>query len=127
VISLVAILLVTVGGEAFVWTTVLGIVIILALLIAPLTIEVDADHIHVRLAWLWHRDIPLANVNAVEAREYRALRQFGGWGWRVGRDGSRAYTMTGNAAAVVTLRDGREIYLGARNTNALAEQIGERV
>ncbi|WP_430866962.1 hypothetical protein [Demequina aurantiaca] len=46
----------------------------------------------------------------------------GGWA-----ETARAYTMAGEDAAVLTLRDGRGVYLGARNTNALADQIGERV
>ena len=54
---------------------------------------------------------------------YSALKQFGGWGWRIGRDGSRAFTIAGNRAAVVTLADGREIYIGSKDPERVVGEI----
>lgn len=127
VISLIVIYVVASQTGGALWLLVLGVAVILGLLIAPLTIQVTDSRIRVRLAWVWRREIDLKDVKAAESRQYRALKQFGGWGWRFGRDGSRAYTMKGNVAAVVSLHDGRDIYLGARDTQALADAIRVRM
>ncbi|WP_061964621.1 hypothetical protein [Demequina aurantiaca] len=126
-VSLVIVFIATGDATAYLWTMALSLLLVVALFFMPLKIEVTAQQIRVRLAWVFHRDINLADVVTVQQREYHALRQFGGWGWRFGRDGSRAYSIKGNDAAVLTLRDGTEIYLGARDTHALAQAIGERV
>ncbi len=104
---------------------VLGIVavVLLAVLFMPLSVDVTSDRVRIRLAYFARRDIPVANIASVEVRDYRPIRQFGGWGWRYGKDGARQYAMTGNRAVVVTLKDGSDIYLGTRDLVPLADAI----
>jgi len=101
---------------------VITVGITLWLLVIPLTIEVTSEDVRVRLAGIG-RAISLTEITAVEAREYSPLKQFGGWGWRVGRDGARAFTIAGNHAAVLTLTDGREVYLGSRDAQHVVDEI----
>src|SRR5690606_15615277 len=73
------------------------VVMFVMLFAVPLTITVtdsgsgiaDSDAvIQVSLAGVLRRSIPLADVRRVQRRDYRPLRQFGGWGWRHAWKGS---------------------------------------
>jgi hypothetical protein len=125
-LSLIVVFIATGDWADYWWVMALSLLVVAALLVARLVIEVTDEHIRVRLAGLYRRDIPLSEVVGVEARGYHALKQFGGWGWRLGRNGDRAYTVKGNDAAVVTLASGHDVYLGARDTQALADAIATR-
>lgn len=127
VLSMIAVFIVAGDSDTALWVSILGVILIAAPLAMPLSIEVTGEQIRVRFAWLVKRDIALEDVVSVEAREYRALREFGGWGLRYGRHGERAYTVKGNDATVVSLRDGGAVFLGARDTEALAEAIRPRL
>ena len=110
------------GGE---WVAVvLGSVLMLGICLAPLTVAVTREGVAVRFAGLFRADIPMTDIADVIARSYQPLKQFGGWGWRFGRNGSRQYAMSGTRAAVITRTDGREVYLGGRDVQALADAIG---
>lgn len=126
-LSLVVIFAATGDAGDYLWVMVASLVAVALLFFMPLRIEVTGDSIRVRLAWVYSRTIALDDVATVQAREYHALKRFGGWGLRLGRDGARAYTVKGNDAAVLTLKDGREVYLGSRDTRALAQAIGSRI
>ncbi|WP_062377521.1 hypothetical protein [Demequina pelophila] len=96
-----------------------------ALLLIPITLSVDGDAIRVSLAGVMHHDIPVTGIASVERRRYRPLRQFGGWGWRYGKAGSRQFAMAGSEAVVLTMMDGTEMYLGARDLDALAAAVDD--
>ena len=96
---------------------------IAGLAFARLVVTVDDEAVEARIMRVFHTRIPLTDIASVEARDYRPVRQFGGWGVRGGAHGSRAWTMAGSRAAVVTLTGGREVYLGAPDPDELARQI----
>lgn len=116
--------------------TALIVVLVLAFA-TPLTITVedsgttvaDSDAVvHVNLAGVLRRSIPLADVKRVQRRDYRPLRQFGGWGWRHAWKGSDvAYTMRGSSAVVLTMRNGAEVYLGVDDEPGLLEALKSRI
>ncbi|WP_435335844.1 hypothetical protein [Haloarchaeobius sp. TZWWS8] len=59
--------------------------------------EVRADGIHVQM-WHLHRSfrhIPWADIESVESRRYRPIREFGGWGIRW-TPSALAYNVHGN-------------------------------
>ena len=84
--------------------------------------EVRGDGVHVRFFpfHLSFRKIPLENVVKVEARSYRPIREYGGWGIRCGRRG-RAYNMSGNLGVRIDYADGRHLLIGSRRAEELAE------
>ena len=103
--------------------TGVGSVVLLAICLVPFTVRVSEQSVEARFAGIFHAVVPMTEIASVEAREYAPLKQFGGWGWRFGRNGSRQYALLGKRAAVVTRIDGREVYLGARDVDALADAI----
>lgn len=106
------------------WVVVfLAIDLIVCLAFLRLTITVTGSHVQARMAVVVRRDIALADIALVEVADYHPIRQFGGWGWRFGRHGSRQYAMAGRTAVRLTLADGRHIYLGSGDPERLAGAI----
>ncbi len=65
---------------------------------------------------------PLADIEKVEARTYKPLREYGGWGIR-GLANHRAYNVSGSQGVELTLRDGRRILIGSQKAQELALAI----
>ncbi|WP_203654122.1 hypothetical protein [Demequina activiva] len=124
-----AIFTVGAGWRQAPWLCAGTLALLLCLLAVPLTVTVDDTHLRVRLAGALRRDIALADVRAVERREYAPVREFGGWGWRWGltHRNARAYTTTGTTAVVLTLRDSQEVYLGVEDEAALLDLLSARI
>ncbi|MDT8341325.1 MAG: hypothetical protein RQ751_07410 [Longimicrobiales bacterium] len=89
-----------------------------------LTVVVESDTVRVGLGngRLVRTRIPLEEIRSMEPVTYRPLRDFGGWGLRGGRQ-KRAWTARGNRALALTLRDGRQVYLGSDDPERLAARI----
>lgn len=88
-----------------------------------LTIRVDSDAVRIRMFPFVRRDVPLANIESVQARQYNPLWEFGGWGIRNNLRRTWAYSMRGNTGVELRLTDGRGIMLGTPNPDALADAI----
>lgn len=89
-----------------------------------LTVVVRTDSIEVGLGkgWPIRTTIDLTEIETLESVTYRPLREFGGWGLRGSRN-RRAWTARGDRAVVMTLTDGRRIYLGSDNPERLEGRI----
>ena len=93
-------------------------------LFARLDVEVWSENV-VLLFWparLIRRHVRLEDVIEVEPVTYRPIRDFGGWGVRV-RGRKSCWNMRGNRAVRLVLQDGREVYVGSRHPQRLAERI----
>lgn len=85
--------------------------------------EVVDRELRIRLIPFKARVIPLKDIETAEVRWYSAMREFGGWGIKVARDGSRAYTATGSSGVQLTLADGRRVLLGSQRSEELEAAI----
>lgn len=56
--------------------------------------------------------IPHADIATYEARQYRPLLEFGGWGIRWGL-GGKAYTVSGNQGVQLTLKGSKRLLIGS--------------
>ncbi len=63
----------------------------------------------------WH-SIKWAEMQSAEARIYRPIREYGGWGIRYGRYG-KAYNISGNQGVLVTLLNGNTVLFGSQYMN----------
>lgn len=119
--------------EGMSWFTVLpvaGIGVVLLLLLGVtvafmrLDIEVRGDHIFIAFGpvHLVRKRIRFSDIEAVRGLTYRPIVEFGGWGikWRPSRT---AWTIRGNQAAAVTLKSGKQIYVGSEHPQRLAGAI----
>lgn len=74
-----------------------------ALVLTVLTarVVVDARGLRVTSFGLAWSKVPLERVESAQVGAVQALRDFGGWGWRVDRDGRRGFITRSGAALVV--------------------------
>ena len=57
--------------------------------------------------------IPFDEIESAETVTYSPMGEFGGWGIRMGGNKKKAWTVRGNRALVLRLRDGTRFYLGS--------------
>ena len=65
----------------------------------------------------------VSEMASVRAVTYRPVRDFGGWGVRWGRGGSRAYNVSGNRGVEFTHADGRRWVIGSQRADELAAAL----
>jgi len=102
----------------------LGLPVLIGMLFARLDVEVHADRLQVAFGpiHLFRKRIAFTEIDTVRGLTYRPLREFGGWGIRP-RGGKTAWTIRGNQAVKVTLKSGKEVYVGSRFPQRLEERI----
>lgn len=95
-----------------------------ALLALRLSIFVDTTHLHVRFLPFLRRSIPLDQITRCEARTYRPLREYGGWGVRWGWGGRGwVYSVSGNRGVQLEFVSGKRLLIGSRRPEQLANAI----
>ena len=87
-------------------------------LVVRLVTEVKPGLLSVRLIPFRVNRIRVQEIQSAGARRYSPLREFGGWGIRIGRDG-RAYNAYGNRGVQLTLADGSRILIGTQRPEEL--------
>jgi hypothetical protein len=120
------------GGSSADWMGALlcfsaGLAVPLLLLSTVLVVEVREDGLYYRYRPFhrrFHR-IPLQSIRRVEARTYRPLLEYGGWGIRCGWKGGKAYTVSGKEGVQLELDDGKRILFGSRDPEGLARALRE--
>lgn len=93
-------------------------------LFGGLTVVVEADAVRAGLGngLIFRTRILLHEIDAMEPVTYSPIREFGGWGMRGGKQ-KRAWTARGNQALVLTLKDGRRVYLGSDDPAKLESRV----
>ena len=68
------------------------------------------------------KKIELHGLRRCEARTYRPMREYGGWGIKTGR-GKRAYNVSGNRGVELEFEGGRKLLIGSKKPEQLANAI----
>ena len=84
--------------------------------------RVDASGIFIRFYPLRGKLIHFMEVASCEARTYRPLYEYGGWGIKYGRSG-KAYNMSGDRGAQLVLKNDKRILIGSQRADELADII----
>lgn len=132
VIAGTAALLVAVAALTREWELlVIPVVVALALVAtAAFTVRVAADGLTVRSVLGWPRThVPAAEVLRADAVEVRPLRDFGGYGWRLGRRGRTGVVLRAGEALEVTRTGGRRFVVtvdDAARAAALLNTLADR-
>jgi len=67
-----------------------------------------------------YHSIPWESIKNYEIREYKALREYGGWGIRyAGKEKGKAYNVKGNKGLQLTLKNGNRILIGTQKAELL--------
>jgi len=89
-----------------------------------LTTEVRSTGLYVRF-FPFHisfKKIPLENLVRHEARTYRPIMEYGGWGIRYGIQG-KAYNVSGNQGVQLYFSGGTKLLIGSQRSRELADAI----
>ena len=90
---------------------------------AQLRVTVTDESVLIRYVPFTRRAIPLAVILGANAREYDAIREYGGWGIKGWSRDKRAYNVSGSQGVELFLRDGRSVMLGSQRAEELAGAI----
>ena len=113
------VLLVVLGSSM---TLMTGICMLLWFARLDVTVGPDEIVIRFRPFHVRGRRIAIREIVEANARNYEPLREYGGWGLRVGRNG-RAYNVSGAEGVQLTLRDGSRILIGSQRSGQLESAI----
>ncbi|NNL06640.1 MAG: hypothetical protein HKO86_02865 [Gammaproteobacteria bacterium] len=90
--------------------------------VLKLITRVDAEGVYVRFFPLTRKRIPFENITSCQARTYRPVREYGGWGIRFSRKGM-AYNVHGNTGVQLTFKQGKPLLIGSQKPDQLAAVI----
>lgn len=104
----------------------LAVLALLALVTASMsvwTVQVDATGLTARsLLGFPRTHQPISEIVRADVVTIRALREFGGWGWRVGKDGRSGIVLRSGEALQVT-RSGERVFVVTVNSPAAAAAL----
>ncbi len=103
---------------------ILGVIFIITLY-SRLIVEVTPFELRFKLVpfMIKYKLVELKEIERCEAVVYRPIAEYGGWGIRCGRGGTRAYNVSGNEGVVVKLKNGKQFLLGSKNKEELQRSI----
>ncbi|MFX0593362.1 DUF1648 domain-containing protein [Melissospora conviva] len=128
----VTVLLVVLAVLGGMWVMLVVPALLAALMAAMLSfvVRVDADGLTVRSALGWPRTrVPVDEVLRADVVPVNPLRQFGGWGWRVGRGGRVGIVLRKGEGLLVERTGGRSIVVtvdDAATAAALLNTLADR-
>ncbi|HWR83495.1 MAG TPA: DUF6141 family protein [Candidatus Deferrimicrobium sp.] len=108
-----------------IWILVLvvGVGLVWLLAKATLTTVVTNDHVRLRFFPIWSRTIPLKAIKSVQARDYRPIWEYGGWGIRWSPIWGMAYNVSGNRGVQLVLTNGKKVLIGSQKADELEAAI----
>ena len=87
--------------------------------------RVEDREVIVKFHWLWpEKTFAMDNIVEAKARNYRPIREYGGWGVRWG-GGGRAFNVSGNRGVELALTDGRRVMIGSQSPDELERALAE--
>lgn len=92
------------------------------LYVMKLAVRLDEAGLHVRFWPFVRKDIPLDEIARWEARTYRPIVEYGGWGVRCGWNGM-ADNVSGNRGVQLEFASGKRLLIGSQRADELAEAI----
>ncbi|MGC5168597.1 DUF1648 domain-containing protein [Luteimicrobium sp. DT211] len=126
------ILVVAVAVATQLWglLAVAAVLTVLLLSMSSFHVRVSAAGLTVRSVFGWPRTtVPADEVERADVVEVSALREFGGYGWRLGRGGRLGVVVRSGEALEVTRTGGRSLVVtvdGAAQAAALLNTVAER-
>ena len=103
---------------------VVALISIMAMASVSLKTRIEPDAIFVGFPLLGTRKIPKSTIDKAYVRQYSPIGEYGGWGYRIGRNG-KAYNTMGDQGLQLELRDGSRILIGTQRPAELGRVIAK--
>ncbi|MCX8210958.1 MAG: hypothetical protein OTI34_07930 [Lewinella sp.] len=114
------------GEGVGVLTAAVGPMSMALVMILLATIElrtvITEDGLEVKFWPFGRRRIFKSEIKTARVRKYAPLREFGGWGYRIG-PGGKAFNMQGNMGLQLEMMDGEKLLIGTRKPEELAAWV----
>jgi len=111
------------GPAATLSAVALPVAIWVWLLSMTLITEVRPEGLYVRFKMLWpERIIPYYQIVKAEAKTYRPILEYGGWGVR-GIAPVKAFNVSSNRGVLLSLTDGQYLMIGSQRPDQLAAAL----
>jgi hypothetical protein len=103
------------GVNAAFLTSIVIFVITLIFLLIKLKTRLDVTEIRYKfIPFIWvEKSISWKKIKKIEVRKSKSIREFGGWGYRIGK-GKRAYTLYGHWGLDITLENNKHLFIGTQ-------------
>jgi hypothetical protein len=107
-----------------------GVTALMAILLALIELRttITADGIEARFWPIARKRIFRSEIEEAQVRTYSPIKEFGGWGYRIGAGGT-AFNMHGNQGLQLKLKNGSKILIGTQKPEELSafmkEYMGE--
>jgi len=88
-----------------------------------LVIVVTSDEVRARFRPFGTRIIAVSEIVSAQARQYNAVKEYGGWGVKGWSTKKVSFNVKGSWGVDLTLRDGRSILLGSQRAQELEAAI----
>ena len=88
---------------------------------------VESDCLKIRLFPLFSKVVTLADIKSFQVREYRPIKEYGGWGIRMSVDHGMAYTVSGNRGVQLELMDGKQLLVGSQQADRLEDALKQAI
>jgi hypothetical protein len=113
------------GPDWLVWVLLLliGLGMPLFFRYLRLSVTVYTDQVLVHFRPLRRRAIKFDEILTCIEREYRPIREYGGWGIRWSPSHGMAYNISGHRGVQLELRDGKKLLIGSQRSVELAAAI----
>jgi len=114
------------------WSLLLVVLLVVALIAAmsSAVVRVDGSGVTIRSSLGWPRThVPLDEIVRADMTDVRPLRDFGGWGWRVGRKGRVGIVLRRGEALLIERTGGRSVVVtvdGAATAAGLVNVLADR-
>lgn len=102
----------------------LEILVVILILNTKLYTEIDEMGITVQMKpfHLKPKFFPWDEIESVEVRKYKPMAEYGGWGLRIGLNGT-AYNIKGNMGLQIYLKNEKKILIGTQKSDELNQYL----
>lgn len=89
--------------------------------------RIDREGVHFRMTPFHFREqtIYWEDIDQIHVRQYEPIKEYGGWGIKVGLKGGKAYNIKGNFGIQIRKKDGKSLLLGTQLPEEAARHLSE--
>ena len=102
---------------------VIGIGLPLLFAVFRMRVTVHPDRVRIRMIPFGGKTIAAADITKCYAREYRPIREYGGWGIRYSMRHGWAYNVSGKQGVQLELGSGKKVLIGTQEPRQLEAAI----
>jgi hypothetical protein len=94
----------------------MALILVVSFVLFVLRIKITVTHGSLNVGVFKGRTVPIEDIHSVEKEEFRAFRDYFGWGLRLGRKGFGYIVAGTNDGLRINLKDGKSFFISSKRT-----------